>query len=150
MIPMSLKAQLENDVKESMRAHDEQRKSVLRMALSAVKLAEVEKGAALDEAGVMTVLQKEIKSRRETIADAERAGRPELMAAALAEIAILERYLPAQLTPAELEDLARQAIAEVGATSAREMGQVMKVLMARVAGRASGGEINQVVRKLLQ
>lgn len=147
---MSLKAQLENDVKESMRAHDEQRKSVLRMALSAVKLAEVEKGAALDEASVMTVLQKEIKSRRETIADAERAGRPELMAAALAEIAILEGYLPAQLTPAELEDLARQAIAEVGATSAREMGQVMKVLMARVAGRASGGEINQVVRKLLQ
>lgn len=147
---MSLKAQLENDVKESMRAHDEQRKSVLRMALSAVKLAEVEKGAALDEASVMTVLQKEIKSRRETIADAERAGRPDLMAAALAEIAILEGYLPAQLTPAELEDLARQAIAEVGATSAREMGQVMKVLMARVAGRASGGEINQVVRKLLQ
>lgn len=147
---MSLKAQLENDVKESMRAHDEQRKSVLRMALSAVKLAEVEKGAALDEASVMTVLQKEIKSRRETIADAERAGRPDLMAAALAEIAILEGYLPAQLTPAELEDLARQAIAEVGATSAREMGQVMKVLMARVASRASGGEINQVVRKLLQ
>jgi uncharacterized protein YqeY len=147
---MSLKSQLENDVKEAMRARDERRKSALRMALSAIKLAEVDKGASLDDAGVTAVLQKEIKARRESIADAERAGRPAMAAEAAADIALLEGYLPKQLTPDELEDLARQVIAEVGAASAREMGQVMKVLLPRVAGRASGAEVNQVVRKLLQ
>ena len=132
-----------------MRAGDDLRKRTLRMALSAIKLSEIEKGAPLDEPAVLGVLQKEIKTQREAIADAERAGRPELAAEAAAQIRLLETYLPQPLTAAEIETLARMAIVEVGATSAREMGQVMKVLMPRIQGRAEGALISQIVRQLL-
>ena len=147
---MTSKTDLENDLKDAMRAHDEVRKSTLRMALAAIKLAEVEKRASMDEAAIMGILQKEIKSRQEAIADAQKAGRQDLEAAAQLEIGILEKYLPRPLSPDELEALARQAIGEVGASSAREMGQVMKVLMPRLAGRASGNQASQIVRKLLE
>jgi uncharacterized protein YqeY len=147
--PMNTKAQLEGDLKQAMRAGDELRKRTLRMALAAIQLAEIEKRAPLDEAAVLSVLQKEIKSQRESIADAERAGRPEMAAQAMAEIGVLESYLPQMLSTAELETLAEQAIAEVGASSTREMGQVMKVLMPRVQGRAEGAQVSQVVRRLL-
>lgn len=146
---MSIKQQLENDVKEAMRARDEIRKRALRSALSAIRLAEVEKGGELDDSAIMAVLQKEIKSRHETIADAERAGRAEMLAEAQAEIGVLESYLPKPFTSEELEELARQAIQQVGATSPKEMGQVMKVLMPQLQGRATGNEANQVVRRLL-
>ena len=146
---MSTKTQLENDLKDAMRSGDELRKRTLRMALSAVKLAEVEKGTKLDEPAVLAILQKEIKTQREAIADAERAGRPDLVAEAVAQISQLESYLPQPLTSAEIEALARSAIDEVGATSAREMGQVMKVLMPRVQGRAEGAQVSQIVRQLL-
>ena len=146
---MSTKIQLENDLKDAIRTGDDLRKRTLRMALSAIKLAEIEKGTPLDEPAVLAILQKEIKTQRETIADAERAGRPELAAEAMAEIDLLETYLPEPLTPKEIEDLARAAIAEVGATSAREMGQVMKVLMPRIQGRAEGAQVSQIVRQLL-
>jgi len=146
---MSTKTQLENDLKDAMRAGDELRKRTLRMALSAIKLAEVEKGTPLDEPAVLAILQKEIKTQREAIADAERAGRPDLTAEAAAQIRQLESYLPQPLTTAELETLARAAIDEVGAVSAREMGQVMKVLMPRIQGRAEGAQVSQIVRQLL-
>jgi len=146
---MTSKAQIETDIKEAMRARDELRKRTLRMVLSAIKLAEIDKGGPLDDNGVMGILQKEVKSRHESIADAERAARPDLASDAQDEIAVLEAYLPKPFTPVELEALARQAIAEVGATSAREMGQVMKILVPRLEGRATGGEASQVVRALL-
>ena len=146
---MSSKTQLENDLKDAMRAGDDLRKRTLRMALSAINLAEVEKGTPLDEPAVLAILQKEIKTQREAIADAERAGRPDLTAEAAAQIRQLESYLPQPLTTAEIETLARTAIAEVGATSAREMGQVMKVLMPRIQGRAEGAQVSQIVRQLL-
>lgn len=146
---MSIKQQLENDVKEAMRAKDELRKRTLRSALASIRLAEVEKGGELDDSGVMAVLQKEIKARHETIADAERARRAEMVAEAQAEIGVLESYLPKPFSPEELEALARQAIQQVGATSPKEMGQVMKVLMPQLQGRATGNEANQVVRRLL-
>jgi hypothetical protein len=120
------------------------------MALSAMKLAEVEKNAQMDEAAYLAVIQKEIKARRESIADAEKANRPELITQAEAEIAILQGYLPAALSEEELENLAKDAIAEVGATSVRELGQVMKILMPRLQGRATGEQASQVVRRLLQ
>lgn len=146
---MDLKTQLQESLKEAMRAADKMRKDTLRMALSAIHLVEVEKGAALDDAAVMAVLQKEVKSRREAIADAEKAGRADLIAASEAEIVILEAYLPKALSPAELEDLARQVIQETGASSIREMGQVMKALIPRLEGRATGDQASQAVRKLL-
>jgi len=147
---MTDKAQLESDLKESLRAGDETRKNTVRMVLSAIKLAEVEKGNPLDETGITSILQKEVKSRRESIADAQRANRPDLVAAAEAEIAILESYLPKAMSSEELDALARQAVQEAGANSVREMGQVMKILMPRLQGRASGDQASQAVRKLLQ
>jgi uncharacterized protein YqeY len=147
---MVTKAQLESDLKEAMRLNDDLRKRTLRMAISAIRLAEVEKGAALDEEAILTILQKEVKSRQEAIAEARRANRPDLEEASKAEIGVLESYLPKAFSPEELENLARQAIAEVGATSPQQIGQVMKVLMPRLQARATGEQASQVVRKLLQ
>ncbi len=147
---MITKAQLESALKDAMRSGDEVRKSTIRMVLSAVRLSEVEKGGPLDEAGLLAVLQKEVKSRRESIADAQKANRADLVSASEAEIVVLETFLPKSMPPEELESLARQAVAEVGATSVREMGQVMKVLIPRLQGRATGDQASQAVRKLLQ
>ena len=148
---MDLKSTIQTDLKDAMRHGEETRKSTLRMALSAIKLAEVEKGAhLLDEAAYLAIIQKEIKARREAIADAERAHRPELITQAEQEIIILQGYLPPAFSQEELEVLVKAAIEEVGATSIREMGQVMKILVLRLQGRASNDQASQVVRKLLQ
>jgi len=132
-----------------MRHGEETRKSTLRMALSAIKLAEVEKNAHMDEAAYLAIIQKEIKARREAIEDAQRANRPELITQAEQEIKILQSYLPTALSQEELESMAKAAVSEVGATSIREMGQVMKILIPRLLGRATGDQASQVVRKLL-
>jgi len=147
---MDLKSKIQSDLLDAMRHGEETRKSTLRMALSAIKLLEVEKGAKIDEAAYLAIIQKEIKSRRESIADAERANRPELITQAEQEIKVLESYLPTALSEGELEIMAKDAISEAGATSIREMGQVMKILIPRLLGRATGDQASQVVRKLLQ
>jgi uncharacterized protein YqeY len=146
---MSTKEQLRDALEDAMRAGDDLRKRTLRMTLSAIKLAEVDQKGELDESAVLAVIQKEIKSRLETIADAQRSGHQELLQESQAEIEVLKAYLPEQLSPEELEDLARQAIEEAGATSMREMGQVMKILVPRLEGRATGQQASQAVRKLL-
>lgn len=147
---MDIKTQLANDLKDAMRSRDDVRKRTVRMALSAIKLSEIDKGSPLDESAQMAVIQKEVKSRNESIADAQRAGRPDLTAAAQAEIAVLEGYLPKPFTPEELEALVRQAITEAGASSPAEMGKVMKILTPRLQGRATGAQVSQRVRQLLQ
>jgi uncharacterized protein YqeY len=146
---MSIRAELENALKQAMREHDEPRKRVVRMALAGIKQVEVDKGAAPDEAGVIAILQKEIKSRQEAEADAQKAGRADLIEQMRMEARMLEGFLPQQLSPQELDELARQAVAETGAATAREMGQVMKVLMPRIQGRATGDQVSQAVRRLL-
>ena len=146
---MSVKTQIEKDLKEAIRSQDEPRKRTLRSALSAIKLAEVEAGDPLDDAGLNNIIHKEIKSRKESIADAERAGRSEMIAQSQAEITILQGYLPKAFSPEQLEQMAREAIAEAGATSPQQMGQVMKILLPRLEGRASGNDASQTVKKLL-
>lgn len=146
---MDTQGQIESDFKDAMRAGDDMRKRTYRMVLSAIKLAEIDKGKSLEEPDVLVILQKEIKSRRESIADAERADRADIVAEAKAEINILEAYLPQPLTQDEIEAMANEAVAEVGATSSKEMGMVMKVLMPRVQGRADGSLVSQIVRQLL-
>jgi uncharacterized protein YqeY len=146
---MDLKSTIQSDLQDAMRHAEETRKSTLRMALSAIKLAEVEKNAQMDEAAYLAIIQKEIKSRRESIIDAERANRPDLIAQAEQEIKILQGYLPTAFSQEELEIIAKAAISEAGATSIREMGQVMKILIPRLQGRATGDQASQVVRKLL-
>jgi uncharacterized protein YqeY len=143
------KDKLSEALKDALRAKDELRKRTLRMALAAIKNAEIEKNAALDESEILPILQKEVKSRYETIEGAEKAGREDLVVEAKAEIAVLEEYLPQGLSAEELEDIVRETLAEVGATSPREMGQVMQAVMPKVRGRADGKEVNQIVRRLL-
>jgi uncharacterized protein YqeY len=147
---MSLKSTLQSDLKDAMRNGEETRKSTIRMALTAIQLAEVDKGATLNEAEDLAIIQKEIKSRRETIADAERAKRPDLIPPAEDEINILQAYLPAALSPEELELMAKAAIEEAGATSIKDMRQVMTILLPRLQARATGEQASQAVRKLLQ
>lgn len=147
---MDTRERIDQDLKNAMRSGDELRKRTLRMAVSAIRLAEIEKGRPLDEQEVLSILQKEVKSRQETIQDAQRADRPDLAAAAQEEIQILEEYLPKPLSDEELRAMAKEAIEETGASSMREMGQVMKVMMQRVQGRATGDRVSAIVRDLLQ
>lgn len=146
---MTSRGQFEADLKDAMRSGDDVRKRTLRMVLSAIKLAEVEKRGELDEAATIAVLQKEVKARHETIQDAERAARPDLAEAAQAELAVLQAYLPQPLSEDELTRLVRQAIEETGATTPAEQGKVMKVLMPRVQGRADGKAVSERVRQQL-
>ena len=146
---MVTREELEKQLKDAMRASDEPRKRTLRMILAAVKLAEVEKRGAIDEAGMLSILQREVKTRQEALADAERAGRAETVAEVTAEIKIVQGYLPAAMPAEELEALVRQAVAEANASAPGDVGKVMKVLMPRIQGRADGKEVNQVVRRLL-
>ncbi len=147
---MGTKNRLSAALKEAMRSRDEMTKRTLRMALSAIKLAEVDQGGDLDEAAMLAVLQRQVKSRQETIRDAQKADRSDLKEEAESEIEILQQFLPQPLSPQELEDLAREAIAEVEAGSPSDMGKVMKALMPKVQGQADGSEVSRLVRSLLQ
>ncbi|MEK6589027.1 MAG: GatB/YqeY domain-containing protein [Chloroflexota bacterium] len=147
---MVTKEDLEARLHSAMRSGDAVAKRSIRMVLSAWKLAEVERGGPLAEADALSLLQKEAKGRRETIADAERAGRKDLLEAAQAELAFIEAFLPQPLTAQELQGLAQVAIQEAGASGPEQMGMVMKVLMPKVQGRAGGKEVSQVVRNLLE
>ena len=133
-----------------MRAKDEVVKSTLRLALSAIKLVEVEIQTSLEDDAVISVLQKEVKSRRESIEDAKRAERPELIDAAEAEIAVLEKFLPQALSAEELESLLKEVISEVGASSPSDMGKVMQSVIPRIQGRADGGQVSKLVNQLLR
>ena len=146
---MVTKTELEAELHNAMRSGDEPRKRTIRMLLSAIKLAEVDKRAGLDDAEMQTVFQREVRVRQEAIADAEKAQRTDLVLAAQAELAILQTYLPEPLPPAELERLAREAIASAGATGPQDMGKVMKEIMPQIQGRADGKEVGAVVRGLL-
>ncbi len=149
---MSLKDQLNDDLKTAMKAGDETRKTTLRSLMAAIKQTEIDQrgsGSDLDEAGLLAIIQKEAKSRRESIADAHKAGRADLTTGYEVELQIIETYLPQQLTRAELVALAQAAIAEAGATDAKQIGAVMKILSPRTKGQADGRLVNEVVRELL-
>ena len=147
---MDTKAKLENDLKDAMRSGDDTRKRTIRMVLAAIKQTEIDKQVTLDETGVIGILQKEVKTRRESLEEAQKAGRADLAASTDAEIQVLNGYLPQAMDPAELTALAKSVIAEVGATTPADMGKVMKALLPRVAGRAANDQVSLVVRGLLQ
>ena len=146
---MGLKEQLQQDLKEALRARDERRKSVIRFVLAAIVNAEVEHGGELDEADLLVLLQKEARARTDVIAELRKADRPDLIAAEEAELAILEQYLPQPLSREEIVQEARRVIAEVEATEISQMGPVMRQLMSELKGRADGRVVNAVVRELL-
>ena len=147
---METKAKLETALKEAMKAGDDVRKRTVRMALAAIRQQEIDRQVQLDETGVLTILQKEIKTRKEAMEEARKAERPDLIAAAEAEIAVVEAFLPKAMNAEELATLVEAAIAEVGAASPADMGKVMKTLIPKVAGRAPGDQVSTAVRQRLQ
>ena len=147
---MEIKNQLEDALKEAMRAGDDVGKRTIRMVLAAIRQVEIDKQVKLDETAVLSIIQKEIKSRREAVDEARSAGRLDIVTATEAEITVLQAYLPKAMNADELKSLAEIAIAEVGAASPTDMGKVMKLLMPRVAGRAPGDQVSATVRQLLQ
>ena len=146
---MELKNKLETALKEAMRSNNEVTRRTIRMVLSAVKFAEVDKGIVLDDTALLGIIQKEVKSRNEAISEAQRANRNDLVEANQAEITVLETFLPKQLSQTEVDEMVRQAIAEAQASSMTDMGKVMKVLMPKLQGRVAGDVISQTVRKHL-
>ena len=147
---MNIKAQLNDSMKDAMKSRDEVRKRTVRMVLAAVKQAEVDKRAEIDEAAVVALLQKEVKNRRESAEEAKKANRPDLIEANEAEIKVLEAFLPKAMPEEELKAIVQAAIAEVGASTMADMGKVMKIVMGKVAGRAPNDKISAAVRELLQ
>ena len=149
---MTLQSQVDNDIKVAMRARETVRLNALRLLKSAMKNAAIEKGGAeamLDDAEASAVIRKQIKQRQDAIEGFEKGGRPELAASERFEIEVLSAYLPAALSPDEVSALAKEAIAEAGATSKRQMGAVMKIATAKAAGRVDGKTLSQAVQKLL-
>ncbi len=147
---MSIKAQLNESMKDAMKSGDEVRKRTVRMALAAVKQAEVDKRIELDDTAVMGLLQKEIKNRRESLEEAKKVNRLDLIEANEAEIHVLQAFLPKAMPAEELRALVQAAITETGAASPADMGKVMKTVMPRVAGRAPNDMVSATVRELLQ
>jgi len=146
---MDFHTKLQNDLVNAMIARDDTQKWVVRLLKSTIELAEVSKGKALTDDEFLGVVQKEIKTRNESLADAQKAHRQDLVDAALAEIEILKTYLPAQLNPNELLELVRQTIVEVNATCSKDMGAVMKVLLPKLQGSATNSEASRIVKEEL-
>ena len=146
---MSLKEQLQTDMVDAMRSGDVEKRDTLRYVMSAIKQVEVDERRELTEEDVVAVLKKQAKQRRESIADYEAAGREDLVHEEKAQLALIESYLPAQMSREEIAVAAAEVIAELGAEGPQSTGQVMGQLMPRLKGMADGRLVNEVVRELL-
>ena len=148
---MAVKEKLQNDLTEAMRARDEVRSSTIRMVLTAIKNEEVSGKEARDlsDAEVITVLSREAKKRREAAEAFEQAGAADRAANEKAEGVIIAEYLPAQLSESEIKEMIAAAITESGATGPQQMGQVMKLIQPKIAGRADGGIVSSLVKAAL-
>jgi uncharacterized protein YqeY len=146
---VSIEEQLRADLKTAMRERDDVRKTTIRMALAALKNAHVSKNADLTDDEELGVVSKEARQLKDAIVEYRRGNREDLVDAATAQIRILEHYLPQPLGEDEIRDLIQAAITETGASSPKQMGLVMRVLMPQVRGRADGGQVSQMVRTIL-
>lgn len=146
---MTLRDQLNEDVKNAMRTKDTETRDTLRLLLAAIKQEEIDNQTTLDDAGVQAVINKQAKQRRESIEDYTKANRLDLVEEEQQQLTIIERYLPQMMSREEVEALAKAAIAETGVADAKGMGQVMGKLMPQVKGKADGRLVNEVVRDLL-
>jgi uncharacterized protein YqeY len=148
--PMNSQERLQQEIKKAMLAKDQDRLSALRMLKSAIGYTQIEKKTeTLSESDFVSVVQKEVKKRRDSIEQFEKGGRPELAEKEKKEITVLEQFLPKALAPEELEQLVKATIQELGATTKKEMGPVIKAAQAKAAGRADGKSISALVGKLL-
>ena len=144
-----LKQKLTDDLKQAMRDGDKVRRSVIRLAMAAIKNAEIARRTTLDDTDILGVIAKEARQRQESIDAFRQGNRPDLVAQEEAELAVLKEYLPRQMTREEIIAAARQVIAEVGAQGPGDKGKVMPQLIAQLKGRADGREINAIVTELL-
>lgn len=147
---MSLSETLQQDMKQALRAGAKLELGALRMAIAAIKKQEIEQRSALSDGAILSLLEKMIKQGREAEQQYESAGRAELAAKEASEIAVYERYLPKPLSSAEVDSLITQAIASTGATSIKDMGQVMAAIKSEAAGRVDMAAIGARVREMLQ
>jgi uncharacterized protein YqeY len=150
---MSFQAQIDQDLKEAMKAKQAERLAVIRMLKASLKNASIEKGGmdyVLDDATALAIVRKELKKRQDSIEGFEKGNRPDLAAKEKAEVEILQTYLPQPLTPDEISALVAAAITEAGATSKAQMGAVMKVATERAAGRADGKALSAAVAAQLK
>ena len=146
---MPVKTDLDAALKDAMRAKDGTALDALRAVKSAVKLAEIEAGKELADADVHALIQKAIKQRRDSIAQFASGGRADLVATEEAQVKVLERFLPAQLTEDEIAAFVAEAVAATGASGPKDMGKVMGALMPKVKGKADGALVNAAVKKAL-
>lgn len=146
---MTLKERITEDMKSAMRAGEKERLGTIRLALAAIKQREVDERITLDDAQVLAVLEKMIKQRKEAITQFQAGGRADLVAKESAEITVLEAYLPARMSDAELDALISAAIASTGASSAKDMGKVMAVVKSQAQGRADMGAVSARVKEKL-
>jgi uncharacterized protein YqeY len=146
---MALKDRITEDMKAAMKAGAKERLAAIRLALAAIKQREVDERIALDDAQVLAVLDKMIKQRRESITQFQTGGRADLVAKETAEIAVLQGYLPAQLTETEIDEAIAQAIAATGAASVKDMGKVMALVKPKAQGRADLGAISARIKQKL-
>ncbi len=147
---MTLKEKLQEDLKTAMKNKDTVRLSVIRLAKAAVMNLEIARGHQLNDEEVIEVLAKEVKQRTDSLVEFEKAGRKDLVENLQKEIQIVQEYLPAQLSEAEVRKLIEEVISQVGASSKKDMNKVMPVLMPKFKGRADGKLVNQIVNSLLQ
>lgn len=145
----ALKQKLADDLKQAMKDGDKVKRSAIRLVMAAIKNAEIARQAALEDGDVLGVITKEVRQRKESIEAFKQGGRQELVAIEEAEMAVLEQYLPQQMSRDEITAEARRVIGEVGAESIRDKGKVMPPLIARLKGKADGRDINEVVTELL-
>ncbi len=146
---MTLKERITEDMKSAMRAGEKERLATIRLALAAIKQREVDERITLDDGQVLAVLEKMIKQRKEAISQFQAGGRADLVAKETAEIAVLEAYLPARLSDAQLDALIAGAIASTGASSAKDMGKVMAMVRSQAQGRADMGVVSARVKEKL-
>lgn len=146
---MSLKETLMQDLKTAMKTKDKRAKDTITMVRAAIKQKEVDERVELDDDGVLKVLAKEIKERRGSIEEFEKAGRDDLVESTKAEIDVLMKYMPEQLSEEELEKLIRQVMEENNITEKKQMGLLMKNIMPKVQGRADGKAVNAIVNRIL-
>jgi uncharacterized protein YqeY len=146
---MALREQLNDDIKTAMKAREAERLAALRLMLAAVKQREVDERVTLDDAGVVAVVEKMIKQRKDSISQYEKAARQDLADKEQFEISVIERYLPQQLSAAEVDAIIAQAIASTGAKGAADMGKVMGVVKPQLAGRADMGKVSALVKTKL-
>ena len=146
---MSIKKQLEDSLIEAMKSKDEIKKKIIRLALSSITIAEKEKGNELDDTSVISILQKEIKIRKDSIDEAQQASRPELIEGLKNEIKLISTFLPEQMSESETRQVVQRVISEIGASSMADMGTVMKTSLPLIEGKAPNSLVSKIVREEL-